>query len=172
MSDPDQDGGAEGTVPSPEYRQTLGQFATGVTVVGCRQEDGTPVGTTVNAFTALSLDPPLVLVCLDRGRRAVSAISESGCFGVSVLAAGQAGLSRHFARTGNEWPSVPWTVGAGDVPLLDEVVAQIACTLERLDDGGDHVIAVGRVIDLAAWPDRRPLVYHQGRYVDLPLDAD
>ncbi len=141
---------------------------TGVTIVTSAGPQG-PAGATANAVTSLSLHPPLMLACLDRDSRTLTALRESGSFGVSVLAGGQAELARGFASKAShaeKWRQVPFAERAG-VPVLEGAVAWVACRLRDLHDGGDHEIAVGEVLALGA-DGGEPLVFHDGAY--RPLD--
>jgi 3-hydroxy-9,10-secoandrosta-1,3,5(10)-triene-9,17-dione monooxygenase reductase component len=140
---------------------------TGVTIVTATGADG-PAGATANAVTSLSLEPPLMLACLDRGSRTLTAVRETGTFGVNVLAAGQAELARAFstkAPHAQKWHEVPYAERDG-VPVLDGAVAWIACRLRALHDGGDHEIAVGEVFDLGG-EGGEPLVFYGGEYRPL-----
>jgi 3-hydroxy-9,10-secoandrosta-1,3,5(10)-triene-9,17-dione monooxygenase reductase component len=139
-----------------------------VTVVTAIGPDG-PAGATANAVTSLSLDPPLMLACLDRGSRTLDVVRTGGSFGVSVLAAGQEALARGFASKAphtEKFREVGWSEREG-VAILDGAIAWVACALSELHPGGDHEIAVGEV--LAAGGDGGdPLVFYAGAY--RPLD--
>lgn len=155
------------SVPSPEqraFRDAMGRFVTGVAVATTRLPDGAPIGVTINSFTSVSLDPPLVLFCLDRRARTLPIFQSAGFFAVNVLAADQRDCSTRFARRADDWDGVPhgtWVTGA---PVIGGCVAACDCTVESLYDGGDHVILVGRVQRIKAAAEREPLVYHRGRY--------
>lgn len=141
---------------------------TAVTVVSARGAAG-PAGATANAVASLSLDPPLMLACLDRGSRTLTVVRESGRFGVSVLAASQAELARGFASKAThteKWRQVAHREHEG-VPVLDHAVAWIACELRALHAGGDHEIAVGEIVAIGG-RGGDPLLYHGGAY--RPLD--
>ena len=140
--------GVPGTdVSAAEFRHAMGHFATGVTVITSVGADGEPVGTTANAVTSLSLDPPLVLVCFDLGSMTLRAIRGHGAFVVNVLAAAQRLLSANFARRGlaAAWDGVRHRHGPTGSPRLEDVLAVMECTVERSLPGGDHEIVVGRV---------------------------
>lgn len=161
-------------VSTAEFRHVMGHFATGVTVVTSVDADGEPVGTTANAVTSLSLDPPLILVCFDLGSLTLRAIRGHGAFVVNVLAAPQQQLSANFARRGlaAAWDGVRHRRGPTGSPLLEDVLAVLECTVEHALPGGDHEIVVGRVrhaetaqsVENAALP---PLLYYRGAYVEL-----
>ena len=148
----------------------MGHFATGVTVVTSVNADGEPAGTTANAVTSLSLDPPLVLVCFDLGSVTLRAIRGHGAFVVNVLAAPQQQLSANFARRGLAvaWDGVRHRRGPTGSPRLDDALAVLECTVEHALPGGDHEIVVGRVrhvaTSAAALP---PLLYFRGAYAEL-----
>ena len=139
----------------------MGQFATGVAVVTTRG----PAGLTTNAFTSLSLEPPLVLVCLDLGSRTLAAVREHRRLAVNVLASDQRELAVRFAGKAahqEKFADVGWREEGG-VPVLDGVVAWFAGPVRDLIDGGDHVIAVTEAVRFAA-PGGSPLLFHQGTY--------
>jgi 3-hydroxy-9,10-secoandrosta-1,3,5(10)-triene-9,17-dione monooxygenase reductase component len=145
-------------------REVLGHFASGVTVVTAVTDEG-PVGFTCQSFSSLSLDPPLVAFAPARTSRTWSRLREIGQFCVNVLAEGQDDLSQRFARSGpDKFDGAQWTLSPHGNPVLDGVVAWIDGELWAEYDGGDHTIAVARVLDLGAHPDRHPLLYHRGSY--------
>ena len=149
------------------YRDAIGHFTTGVAVVTSVGENG-PSGLTANAVTSLSLDPLLMLVCLDRGSRTLKAIEHSGRLAVNVLARGQEELARGFAAKGPEhekFTGVSWRDREG-LPELDGVVAWLAGDVTDLLPGGDHVIAVTAVKHVDA-PGGEPLVYFRGAFHSL-----
>jgi flavin reductase (DIM6/NTAB) family NADH-FMN oxidoreductase RutF len=153
-----------------DFRRAMGHFVTGVTVVTSVDADGQPVGTTANAVSSLSLDPPLVLVCFDRSSLTLEAVRSHGAFAVNVLAADQRHLSVNFARRGlaAAWDGVRHRSGPTGSPRLHGVVAAVECTVEHSLPGGDHEIVVGRVRDAeASGGDVAPLVYWLGSYASL-----
>ncbi len=149
-------------VDQRRFRDTLGAFPTGVTVVTAPG----PAGLTTNAFSSLSLDPPLVLVCFDNGSRTLPAVRASGRFAVNVLRAGQEELAAVFAskRVGAEKFAAVTHTAAHGVPVLDGALAWFVCELRELVPGGDHTIGIGAVRELGFDPDGEPLVFHRGRY--------
>lgn len=152
------------TSDTAELRAAFGRFPTGVAVMTTRSVAGDPVGVTANSFTSVSLDPPLILWCL--GRRAPSAahFTPGVVFAVNVLAAGQAELSRQFARPApDKFAGVSWSAGPEGVPLLDGVSAAFVCRTHACYDGGDHTILVGEVLDHRRSP-AEPLLFHAGGY--------
>jgi len=155
-------------ITSAEFRHAVGHFATGVTVVTSVGADGEPVGTTANAVSSLSLDPPLVLVCFDRASLTLAAIRGHGAFVVNVLAAPQRHLSANFARRGfaAAWDGVRHRPGRTGSPRLHDVLAALECTVEYRLPGGDHEIVVGRVREVETAADgAEPLLYWRGGYL-------
>ncbi len=152
-------------------RDAFGSFATGVTVLTARQADGTPRGFTANSFTSVSLDPPLLLVCLAKSAHSLTTFTESAHFGVNVLGKDQQAISGLFAsRMADKFAQCDWAAGAGDVPMIGGALAQFACRQERLVDAGDHVVLIGRVIDFATG-EGAPLGYFRSRYVAVDAEA-
>jgi flavin reductase (DIM6/NTAB) family NADH-FMN oxidoreductase RutF len=147
-----------------ELRRALGQFATGVTVVTTRGEDGRRIGVTANSFTALSLDPPLVLWCLDRTAPSLPAFQAASHFAINVLCAQQHYLSRQFsAPAEDKFAGVQCGEGPGGVPLVDGVLAHFVCRTVRQIEAGDHMIVIGEVERFESF-DGEPLVFHSGAY--------
>ncbi|MEO6496827.1 MAG: flavin reductase family protein [Solirubrobacteraceae bacterium] len=150
------------------FRDTLGSFPTGVAVV-TGSGPGGPAGLTTNAFSSLSLDPPLVLVCFDHGSRTLEVVRETRRFAVNVLRTGQEDLARLFAgKTPHpeKFAAVTHTAEHG-VPVLDDALAWLVCDLNVMHPGGDHEIGVGEVTALGHDPEGEPLVFHAGRYRGL-----
>jgi 3-hydroxy-9,10-secoandrosta-1,3,5(10)-triene-9,17-dione monooxygenase reductase component len=146
------------------FRQVIGRFPTGVTVVTATSPDG-PVGMTANAVTSLSLQPLLLLVCFDNDSRTLPLVRESGRFGVNVLARGQEELARRFAGKLPEiekFAGVPHTLDDG-VPVIEGAHAWMGCDLLELLPGGDHTIGIGAVV-AAELGVGEPLVWYDGRY--------
>lgn len=140
---------------------------TPVTVVTA-PADPTPAGATANAVASLSLEPPLMLVCLERTSRTLAAVRTSGLFAVNVLSGGSEDHARGFAAAAphpEKWDGVAWSERSGS-PVLDEALVWTACELRDLLDGGDHVIVTGLVLELGA-KDDAPLVFHRGGYQAL-----
>lgn len=157
---------------SPDrLRSVLGAYATGVTVVTAVGANG-PSGATANAVTSLSLDPPMMLACLDRGSRTLTSVRAQGRFGVNALAAGQEELARRFSGKDPEpikWESVEWSESDG-LPRLAGAVVWVACELRDLIDGGDHLILTGNVL-AADSREGMPLIFHRGDYRDLLAES-
>lgn len=145
----------------------MGQFATGVTVITCRRGDVVH-GTTVNAFTSVSLDPPLALVALDRRSRAGALLLEDGGYVVNILDETQRDLAMHFAGRPMEGP-VPWVDESGPHPRLAGTVAHLVCRPFQVHDGGDHTLHIGSVDEFESRPGR-PLLFHRGAFPELAPD--
>lgn len=165
---------------APEYREgsdprtlrdALGCFATGVTIVTMVDGSGAKVGLTANSFTSVSLDPPLLLVCIARTASAFAACEGAGQFAVNVLHIGQQPASNRFAkRDPDRWELTPWQPGIEGVPVLEGALANFECTRHAVHDGGDHIILVGRVVRARFEPRRDPLLYFRGKYRRLHFD--
>jgi 3-hydroxy-9,10-secoandrosta-1,3,5(10)-triene-9,17-dione monooxygenase reductase component len=151
-------------VDDASFRRALSQFATGVTVVLTRDAEGEPAGLTVSAFASVSLDPPLVLACVDVRADVHDAFRVGGPLGVSVLGEGQEDVSRRFAwRGAKKYAGMEIERGTTGAPLIPGAVAQIECAIVAAHRAGDHTIFVGEVKDLRTAPGR-PLLYHRGAY--------
>jgi flavin reductase (DIM6/NTAB) family NADH-FMN oxidoreductase RutF len=161
---------ASAGVSPAELREAMGHFATGVTVITSVGPDGQPVGTTANAVTSLSLDPPLILVCFDLKSSTLTAIREHGAFAVNVLGQRQRQLSANFAKRGLAavWEGVTHHRGPTGSPRLANVIAVIECTMERALPGGDHEIVIGRVRHVETNGDgATPLLFWRGQYATV-----
>ena len=144
------------------FRDALGCFATGVTIVTCKTENG-PMAIAANSFSSLSLDPALVLWSPAKSSRRFPAFEAAKHYAIHVLTADQIALCQTFARDGTAFDGVPWTKGAHDVPLLEGCLARFECTQHAIHDGGDHVIIVGEVTQ-AEVASGDPLVFSKGSY--------
>src|SRR5216684_6484103 len=157
------------TTPStPEFRLALGQFATGVTVVTAEREPGLVHGMTANSFTSVSLDPLLVLICVDHEARLLSFLKSQRRFGVSILREGQQSLSEYFAKTEQTAEEdarlgVRYTWTSSGIPLLDNTLAQLACNVVAEHPAGDHTIFIGEVESMESH-DGEPLLFQRGQY--------
>ena len=152
-------------------RDALGCFATGVTVVTCLQEDGSPAGLTVNSFTSVSLDPPLLLVCLAKAAASAGALVEASHFAVNVLQTGQQPASIRFStRDEDRFGTTPWSCGEAGAPILKDSLGVFECERQAVHDGGDHHILVGEVVKASFDASLDPLLYFRGRYRRLHFD--
>lgn len=154
-------------VSKDDFRAALGRFVSGVTVVTTRGGDNEPVGMTVSAFASVSLEPPLVLACIDKRASVHGRFAEGTYFGVSILAEDQEHLSRRFAsKDEDRFNGTGYTEGATGTPLLDGAVAYLECRVVHAYPGGDHTIIVGEV-ESTAIGERKPLAYFRGGYSQL-----
>jgi flavin reductase len=158
------------------FRKAMGSFPTGVTVVTVACGDGDMYGVTVNSFSSVSLDPVLLLVCLDETSRAVGQIERAGAFGVSVLSAEQQDISRWFADRRRPagsamFDGVPLEPGVTGCPILAGAAASFECRQRHSYRAGDHVIVLGEVIALVHRPQLEPLIFHAGTYKSLELES-
>jgi flavin reductase (DIM6/NTAB) family NADH-FMN oxidoreductase RutF len=148
-------------------RQTLGRFATGVTVITTTGEDGERYGMTANSLTSVSLEPPLLLVCFSWGTRTADAVLESRKFGVNILSGRQLAISKRFSTQGaDHFADVQTEDGPLGVPLISNSVAQLVCTVSQEIEAGDHVIVVGEIVH-AYFRDGQPLCFFGGSYGDF-----
>ncbi|MBY9067229.1 flavin reductase family protein [Hyphomonas sp. WL0036] len=145
------------------WREAMGGFLTGVTVV-TTTSGGKIAGTAVNAFSAVSQAPPLLLVCLDRASRSLEAIREAGFFAVNVLSEAHMDVVRRFASKSSDdrFRDVQYTTESTGAPVLSGSVAWFDCEVYAIHDGGDHEIVVGRVLQLGSDREAAPLAYHRG----------
>lgn len=158
-------------IDTKTYRQTMGLFATGVTVL-LAERDGAVHGMTANAVTSLSLDPTLVIVCPSKRANLADFLTPGNCFTINILSEQQEPLSNFFANWRHEGPPpdyefIPWDA-AGKAPRLDGCLAALACQVQQVHDGGDHWIVVGQVLDLFRGEGPyRPLLFFGGGYHQL-----
>lgn len=153
-------------VDDAQFKLAMSHFASGVTVVTTEQE-GTPFGMTVAAFSSLSLHPPLVLVCIEKSVRTHEAIAAAGKFGVSILNGTQADISNRFAsRSEDKFSGVATHRGTTGVPLIDGAITTLECTLREQLPGGDHSVFVGEVVAIET-AEGAPLVYYRSGYREL-----
>ena len=156
------------TLDPDSFRSVLGRFASGITVITTVDADGRDVGMTASAFSSVSLQPPLVQVCVDRTASMFDALLHAERFGVSVLADEQEALSRRFAavESSHRFEGIGYTRGDSGVVLLDDALAQLECRIASRMEAGDHVIFLGEV-ERATARDARPLLYYRGGYAQL-----
>ncbi len=158
------EGGGAGGLDAARFRQVLGHFATGVTVV--TGVDGSePVGLAVNSFTSVSLDPPLVAFSVSRRSATWPRIRAAGRFTVNILGAEQEAVSRSFASTGGDrFAGIGWHSSPAGSPVLDGALAWVDATVDAEHDAGDHVMVIGRVSALDVAREGAPLVFYRGGY--------
>ncbi|MEL0082346.1 MAG: flavin reductase family protein [Gammaproteobacteria bacterium] len=156
---------------SKQLRNLFGQFATGVTVIGTHNGQGDNFGLTVNSFSSVSLDPPLVMFCIIRDSNSLEPIQQSECFSVSILAADQENISNTMAKKGGseKFADITTFTAETGAPIISGNIGWLDCKLWKLHDGGDHLIVVGEVV--AGEPgDGEPLLFAGGRYARLASD--
>ena len=167
-------------IEANDYREVLARFATGVTVVTtlAKSADGDqPWGTTVNSFTGISLDPPLVMVSIGRERSIHPIIERTGRFGVNVLAEGAQAISDCFAGAPSPLPrsafcNADFTLGRAGLPVLEQALAYLSCDVDKVIEAGDHTMYLGRVIETACRDDVGwPLLYFRRRYLSIERAA-
>lgn len=149
-----------------QFKTVLGHFATGVAVVTAI-DSGEPVGLTIQSFCSLSLDPPLILLCPALTSTSWPRVEHAGRLCVNLLSEGQAALARQFARSGGDkYSGVTWTRSAETgSPLLEGALAWVDCEIEQSFEGGDHLIAICRVLDLAVRTDLSPLIFYRSNFL-------
>jgi flavin reductase len=154
-------------IDAKEFRNLLGRFAAGVTVITTTGRDGKPYGLTVTAFTSVSLEPPLVLVCIDKRSETYAHFCSSNAYAVNLLTQEQQDLSNRFAKSGGDkFDGIVWKTGAGGAPLLAGALAHIECGIVNAVEAGDHTVFIGRV-DAGAVNAGEPLLYFNGTYRSL-----
>jgi flavin reductase len=168
--------GSAAAVDASAFRQAMGSFPTGVSVVTVACDGGDMHGMTVNSFSSVSLDPMLVLVCLDKTSRGLGLIQRAGAFVVNVLSAGQQDVSRWFASRQRPagsamFDGVPFEPGVTGGPVLVEATASFDCRLRQSHRAGDHVIVLGEVVALVHRPRLEPLIFHAGTYKALKHES-
>ncbi len=150
-----------------EFRAALGRFASGVTVVTTKDADGNLHGITVSAFCSVSLEPPLILVCIEKTAGSHRALEESEFFAVNVLEESQQYYSDQFASyLPDKFDGIKFTINKNDIPVLQNTLAGFECRLVNAYDGGDHTIFVGQ-IEKSRITDGKPLIYFHGNYRKL-----
>lgn len=156
-----------------EFRQTVGLLPTGVTVVSAFQASE-PAGATASAVCSLSLEPMMMLVCLDLASRSLAAVREAERFGISVLGEDQREAAGIFATKSpqpEKWATVSWEERLG-VPIIEGSLARVVCEVSEIIPGGDHVIVTGEVLEVEADESGEPLIYHGGLFRRLDAEPD
>jgi flavin reductase (DIM6/NTAB) family NADH-FMN oxidoreductase RutF len=153
-----------GVIDSRLYRRTCAQFATGITVATTLDNHGHPHGITVNSFSSVSLDPPLVLVSIDLKNAILGHFISTSWFAINVLAEHQEELSRRFSSSSSDhFLELEWRAGASGAPLLEGVLAQLECSVVRTFEAGDHTVLIGEVRH-AGYREGKPLLYFDSGY--------
>jgi flavin reductase (DIM6/NTAB) family NADH-FMN oxidoreductase RutF len=159
---------ATGNLDTQAFRRALGQFATGVAVITAQGADGRALGMTMSSFNSVSLDPPLILFSIDRKAGSLPAMTKARGYAVNILGRDQEHLSNRFSRAlDDRWAAVEHTLGIEAAPLIAGALAHFECVPYAHYDGGDHVIFVGRVVQVTAHPGSEPLIFYRGAYRGL-----
>lgn len=155
------------TVDQSSFRAVLGRFASGVSVVTARDRRGRDTGMTVSAFASVSLDPPLVLICIDHGASVYNALSKATHFIANILSEGQEALARRFAEpNASRFDGIGYDRGQTGCAILDEVLGYVECEVIARHEAGDHDILIGAV-EVAVYEEGKPLLYYRGGYAQL-----
>ncbi len=155
------------SIDQQQFRSLLGHFAAGVTVITTTGPDGKPYGLTATAFTSVSLDPPLILVCVDKRSDSHPQLMRAEAFCVSFLRVEQQAISNRFAKSGvDKFEGTATGVGVTGVPYVADALAHLECAMEQRIDAGDHTLFLGRVLD-GGLGSGEPLLYYRGAYRQL-----
>jgi len=153
-------------------RRAFGAFATGVTIVTCRDAEGNPLGFTANSFTSVSLEPALLLICISKTSASLEHFRRCDRFAVNILSANQVDLSNTFAsRAPDRFADVNWRSGTGGSPLIDKSAAWFECSVHQFVDAGDHFVLIGQVTDFDQ-TDQPSLIYLKGQYLEAPKPVE
>ncbi|WP_087974767.1 flavin reductase family protein [Oceanobacillus rekensis] len=151
-----------------EFRNAMGHFASGVTVITTKDEDNF-VGLTVNAFSSLSLDPAQILFCIDKGSSSLHAIKKDSPFVVNILQDEQESVCRGFAKKGGDkFFGIDYSLSNEGIPFLKDNLATIHCKVHEIFEGGDHLIVVGNVSDFSCNDNKDPLLFYRGKLGSFP----
>jgi len=155
-----------------DLRRALGSFATGVTVISTKDSNGLPIGLTANSFTSVSLDPPLVLFCIDKRSKNLTAFETAPAFAVNILSHEQAAISGRFAsKDEDRFALTPWETWDLNVPIIQHSSASFECERHNVVDAGDHLVFFGKVHNTLMNNQHDPLLYYKGKYREVkPLD--
>jgi len=160
-----------GQLDSWDFKQAVGVFTTGVTVVTSCDSEGNRFGLTANSFASVSLEPPLVLFCVDHRAPSLEGLISAGHFAINVLASDQEAIAKRFARpAADKFAGLDWRVGILGDPLLDRCIAHIECTLDIRHTSGDHDIVIGRVHRVRFYAGE-PLIFHRSRFGTVVSDS-
>lgn len=157
-------------ISKDDFRAALSRFASGVTVVTTKDANDRFHGITVSAFASVSLEPPMILVCIDKNTGSHDAFHKSEFFVVNVLAEGQEELSNRFAASiSDKFDGARYRLGIGEIPVLEDAFVTLECRLAYAHEGGDHTIFVG-LVERSNVEDKNPLVYWHSDYRKLEID--
>lgn len=155
-------------IEAQELRRVMGHFATGVTVITTKDNEGAPQGLTANAFMSLSLNPPLVIISVDKGATCYNCFAKGNGYTVNFLSENQEEISKRFATKGiDKFAGLGWREGGNGAAIIDGVLGHVECRITQSYDGGDHTIVVGEILNVAATGER-PLLFFKGKYQKLP----
>ena len=153
------------TIEQRSFRDALGQFATGVTIITAAPEGYAPFGVTANSFASVSLDPPLVLWSLQKSSDTFAAFEKSSHFAVNILNQQQQDLSNKYAKKGShDLDDNHFSNGQTGLPLINNAIVSFECEIDACHDGGDHIIMVGKVVAMSGVEVHSPLLFHAGKY--------
>lgn len=151
------------------FKQALGNYPTGVTIITTTDEDGTPVGLTVNSFASVSLNPLMVLWSIDHKVSTLDIFKKSGKFAVHILAENQQELCKTFASKGvDRFSTCEWVTSENGVPVIEGALAVLECVTHQLVEAGDHTILIGNVVDLSVDNEKEPMLYHRRQFGPIP----
>jgi flavin reductase (DIM6/NTAB) family NADH-FMN oxidoreductase RutF len=155
------------TIEQHHFRRVCAKYATGIAILTVLDSNGCPQGMTVNSFTSVSLEPPLILACIDRRTAFLSHFQPATRFAINILGEEHKELSARFARSGlDRFDGVGWTRGETGAPILPDMLAAIECAVTHLVEAGDHVVVIGEALH-ASWREGRPLIYFNSSYQEL-----
>lgn len=158
---------AAASIERQHFRRVCAKYATGITILTVLDPDGVAQGMTVNSFTSVSLEPPLILVCIDRRTSILRHFRLAARFAVNVLAEEHQPLSARFALSGlDRFEGVEWTRGHTGAPVLPDMLASLECAVVQMVDAGDHVVVIGEALH-ATWREGKPLLYFNSSYRKL-----
>jgi flavin reductase (DIM6/NTAB) family NADH-FMN oxidoreductase RutF len=154
----------QSTLAGEQFRRACSRFATGILIATVNDAEGMPHGMTANSFTSVSLNPPLVLFCIDNSCRLLPHFQQATHFGLNVLSAEQQDLSTQFSRRGQDrFADLTWRTGRTGVPLIEATLASFECERRELITAGDHQIVLGEVV-ACEYHEGAPLIYYHSRY--------
>jgi flavin reductase (DIM6/NTAB) family NADH-FMN oxidoreductase RutF len=155
-------------IEAQELRRVMGHFATGVSVITTQDKDGAPQGLTANAFMSLSLDPPLIIISVDKKATCYGCFEPANYFTVNFLSEDQEDISRRFATKGaDKFADLKWHAGGNGAAVIAGNLGYVECSITACHEGGDHTIVVGEILNVAA-NGERPLLFFKGKYQRLP----
>jgi 3-hydroxy-9,10-secoandrosta-1,3,5(10)-triene-9,17-dione monooxygenase reductase component len=162
----------DGFMDQREFRNTLGTFATGVTIITVKGENGENIGLTANAFSSLSLDPPLILVCIDKNSYSVPAFQTGRPFVVNILSEEQESDCWTFAKKGTDkFANAQYELSEDGVPMLKENLSTLVCDVHEVLEGGDHWIVTGLVKAISRKEEKQPLLFYKGKICSISIPA-